>query len=317
MSNITTTLTLSPQVQQSWAHRLLSVRVPNMIHKLPADLYRMPRNGGKTLRMRRYNPLQVAITPLGTSGVTPPPQQLTAVDIDTTMQFYGTYVVLNEQVTLQNQEDVLAECTMRLGVSLRQSEDQLTRDMMQSTASFHNCVNGFNGDTPTEITRADISDTTKTLLGNDAYTVTTTIEGEDRFGTGPIRNSYLALCSTDLTSDIEAVPGFLSHAQYPSQASILPVEWGSIGNLRFMVSSIGAKALNASANGNTVYSVFCLGMEAIACIEQDGYSTSFVYLPPTIAGGPLALNATVGYKFAEAPRITNDQWLLNLRATLS
>ena len=40
----------------------------------------MPRNGGTTLRMRRYNPLNTAMVPLGNTGVTPPAQALTAVD---------------------------------------------------------------------------------------------------------------------------------------------------------------------------------------------------------------------------------------------
>lgn len=48
--------------------------------------------------------------------------------------------------------------------------------------------------------------------------------------------------------------------------------------------------------------MFCAGMEAYACIEQDGYSASFLYRPP-IYDGPLAMNASVGYKFAEVPRI--------------
>ena len=64
----------------------------------------MPRNGGTTLRMRRYNPLATATVPLGNSGITPPPQQLTAVDIDAKLDFYGTYIYLSEQVTLQNQD---------------------------------------------------------------------------------------------------------------------------------------------------------------------------------------------------------------------
>ena len=75
-----------------------------MIHKIPAMLKQMPRNGGNTLRMRRYNPLNTAMVPLGNSGVTPPAQNLTAVDIDAKISFYGTYVTLNEQVTLQNQD---------------------------------------------------------------------------------------------------------------------------------------------------------------------------------------------------------------------
>ena len=75
-----------------------------MIHKIPAMKKNMPRNGGNTLRMRRYNPLNTAMVPLGNTGVTPPAQVLTAVDIDAKISFYGTYVTLNEQVTLQNQD---------------------------------------------------------------------------------------------------------------------------------------------------------------------------------------------------------------------
>jgi len=101
---ITTTTTLPSPVQQSFSYKLLSVPVPNMIHKIPAVLKKMPRNGGNTLRMRRYNPLATALVPLGNTGVTPPAQMLTAVDIDARISFYGTYVILNEQVTLQNQD---------------------------------------------------------------------------------------------------------------------------------------------------------------------------------------------------------------------
>lgn len=315
MAGITTTSILPAPVQQSFSYKLLSVPVPNMIHKIPAMLKVMPRNGGTTLRMRRYNPLNTAMVPLGNSGVTPPPQQLTAIDIDATISFYGTYVQLNEQVTLQNQDPVLNECAARLGVSLRQTEDQLTRDMLASTASFINCVGGVNGDNPTEITRFDIDEVVQSLLSNNAYTIMDNIRGEDRFGTAPVRNAYFALASTDLTTSLDGVNGFIQVNQYPSPMNALQSEWGAVGNLRFLISSIGSVTYQGSANGNNVYNIFCVGMEAYACIEQDGYSASFIYRPP-IYDGPLALNASVGYKFAEVPRITNDLWVINLRCTI-
>lgn len=279
-------------------------------------LKNMPRNGGTTLRMRRYNPLQVAMVPLGNSGVTPPAQNLTAVDIDAKISFYGTYVILNEQVTLQNQDPVLNECAARLGVSLRQTEDQLTRDMLASTAAFINCTGGVNGDNPTELTRSDVDDVVRALLGNNAYTILDNIEGDDKFGTAPVRDAYFALCHTDLTKDMDSVDGFIQKNQYPSPMNALRSEWGAIGNLRFLVSSIGSITASASNLGANVYNIFCVGMEAYACIEQDGYSAQFIYRPP-IYDGPLALNASVGYKFAEVPRILNDLWVLNLRCTLS
>jgi len=105
-------------VQQSFSYKLLSVPTPSMIHKLPAVHKTMPRNGGTTLRMRRYNPLDTAMVPLGNSGITPPAQTLTAVDIDAKIQFYGTYLAINEQVTLTSQDPILNEAAARLGVSL-------------------------------------------------------------------------------------------------------------------------------------------------------------------------------------------------------
>ena len=98
--------------------------------------------------------------------------------------------------------------------------------------------------------------------------------------------------------------------------STLRPEWGSVSNLRFLLSSIGSVTPSLSLLGNNIFNIFCVGMEAYAVIEQDGYSAQFIYRPP-IYDGPLALNASVGYKFAQTPRITNDAWVLNLACSLS
>ena len=81
------------------------------------------------------------------------------------------------------------------------------------------------------------------------------------------------------------------------------------------MSSIGSTLVAGSMLDADVFNIFCTGLEAYACIEQDGYSSQFIYRPP-IYDSPLALNASVGYKFAEVPRITNDAWVINLRCTL-
>jgi N4-gp56 family major capsid protein len=216
------------------------------------------------------------MVPLGNTGQTPPPQLLTAVDIDAQISFYGTYVSLNEQVTLQNQDPVLNECAARLGVSLRQTEDQLTRDMLASTAAFINCAGGLNGDNPTNLTADDVAVVVAALLGNNAYTIMDNIEGEDKFGTAPVRDAYFGMCHTDLTQDLQGVAGFIQKNQYPSPMNALRSEWGAVGNVRFLISSIGSITANASMLGNNVYNIFVVGMEAFAKIEQDGYSASFI-----------------------------------------
>ena len=314
---ITTTSVLSAPVQQSFGLKLLSTPTPTLIHKLAASRETMSKNGGTTLRRRRYNALDTALVPLGNTGEHPPAQIPTAVDIDAKVSFYGTHIEVNEQVTLQNQDPVLNALTTRLGVSLRQTEDELTRNMLAATAGFVNCVSGVNGDNPSELTGNDVAEVIKTLVGADAKTISQNIEGENKFGTAPVQDSFFALCSTDMIKDLRSIAGFIAKAQYPSQQSVLPSEWGTIENLRFFVSSIGSKVAASSNVGATVYNIFCLGVEAYMCVEQDGYSSQFIYKSPFQAGGPLNLNATVGYKFAEVPRITNDEWVINLRATLS
>jgi N4-gp56 family major capsid protein len=96
----------------------------------------------------------------------------------------------------------------------RQTEDQLMRDVLASTTSFINCVSGFNADNPTEITRTDIDLVVRTLRGNNAYSFLSGVEGENKFGTAPVRDAYFALGHTDLIGQVDACSGFISKWSY-------------------------------------------------------------------------------------------------------
>lgn len=313
---ITTTSTLPAPVQQSFNMKLLATPVPDLIHKIPAMLLRMPRNGGRVLRSRRYNALPTATVPLGNSGIYPAPVQLSAVDIDAQMSFYGQYIEMNEQVTLQAQDAPLNEAALRLGVSMRQTEDELTRDMLLATASFINCAGGNNGDNPTQLSRGDIDIATKALRNANGRYINDYSEGENKIATNPVRDAYLGLASTNLIGQFDQVVGWVSKWNYPLVSKSYTAEEGAIANVRILLSSIGSVSANASQAGADVYNMFICAQEAFAGVEQDGYSNQFIYRPP-IYNGPLALNAEVGYKFADAPHITNDAWVLNLRMTLA
>lgn len=77
---------------------------------------------------------------------------------------------------------VLNEYTKRLGTGMRQTEDELCRNVLQATAGFINAVGGVNGDNPTELSRADINAVIRALMNADAYTISDMIGGEDKFG---------------------------------------------------------------------------------------------------------------------------------------
>lgn len=199
----------------------------------------------------------------------------------------------------------------------RETEDQLIRDMLEATASVVNCTGGTNGDNPTEIVRSDVDGVVATLQNNNAEFITERIEGEDRFGTGPVRDCYLALGSTNLIGQLENVNGFIAKAQYPNDSSTIPSEWGSIGNLRFFLSSRGSMTGSASMLGADVYNIFVVGEESYCSIDLDGASAQFIYHPAGWGDDPCELRQTSGFRFAMATRVTNDAWVINLRTTLA
>jgi N4-gp56 family major capsid protein len=228
-----------------------------------------------------------------------------------------SYVLITDQVSLINEDPVLNETASLLAQSLRETEDELTRNMLAGTAAFINCTGGVNGDNPTEITRSDIDGVIRSLVTNNARRISDAIEGQDKFATGPIRQAYWGMVNSTVIPDLEQVQGFMSVAQYPSQMSIMSAEWGSVSNVRFLVSSVGSVTPNASALGANVLNCFITGQESYACIDLDGASAQFIYRPLGYGDDPLLLRQSAGFKFAQAERILNDAWIINLRMTLS
>jgi len=212
---------------------------------------------------------------------------------------------------------VLNETASLLAQSLRETDDELTRNNLEATAAFINCVNGVNGDSPTELTRADIDAVIFSLINNSARMISDNIEGEDKFGTAPVRESYWAMCNSTVLPNLERVDGFINTAQYPAQMNVLHAEWGSVGNTRWLYSPIGSVTNNASVLGNDIYNCFVTGREAYAVVEQDGASAQFIYQGLGSGNDPLLQRQTAGYKFAQVPRLLNDSWLINLRTTLA
>lgn len=193
---------------------------------------------------------------------------------------------------------------------MRQAEDLILRDYIISAASTLNAGGGSNGDNPTNLGISDFSLVATTLDTNNAYKFMSGIEGMDRFGTGPVRSAYFMLSSTELQSDFDALAGsspggFLSQWNYPTNASALPSEYGSVNNIRILTSSEAPVARAVSALGNDVYYNAVVGKQAVTHINQDGFSMNLIYRDPYYSG-MLAQNATLAVKFAQAQAITQD-----------
>lgn len=199
---------------------------------------------------------------------------------------------------------------------MRQAEDLILRDYIISAASEINASGGSNSDNPTNIGVSDFSLVATTLDTNNAYKFMDGIEGENKFGTGPVRSAYFMLSSTELQTDFDSLTGsgFLSQWSYPQNSSALPSEYGSVYNIRILTSSEAPVARTASANSQDVYYNTVLGKQAITHINQDGFSMNLIYRDPYYSG-MLAQNATLAVKFAQAQALTQDTAIRNLLCT--
>lgn len=314
--SITTTGNLGPMILQSLAPAMLYVPTPSMNYITVCDKVSMPTNGGTTCRFMRPRALTPPTAQLGNAGIDPPAQVPQRDIIDAQMAFFGTGCIVNEQVILQDQEGVLAWVSERLAVAMRQAEDLILRDYIVSAASQINAGGGANNDNPANLGVSDFSLVAATLDTNNAYKFMSGMEGEDKYGTGPIRSAYFMLSSTELQPDFDGLSGagFLSQWNYPSNSSALPSEYGSVMNIRILTSSEAPVSRNSSANSADVYYNTVVGKQAVTHINQDGYSMKLIYRDPYYSG-MLAQNATLAVKFCQAQALTQDTAIRNLLAT--
>lgn len=314
-TGITNINNMAPELPLQFSEDLLSTPMFNLIHSFGADLHYAEAHIGRTTRMSRYERLSTDGGQLDGSGIDPSPEVVVRTDIDADMEIYAKTVVINEQVTLYENDKVLTKFTALLGQWLREKEDLLMRDLLSSSVSYLNAVGGTNGQQPSEISRNDVNNIERILLGNDARTMLEGIDAELKFATSPTRDAFIALASTDITPDLQNVQGVILKAAYPEQEGLRPEEYCSISRFRFFVASKAAKIPGISQpSGRTVYTIPMYGLEAFAKIDQNNYSAIIGYRPPFVVSS-VAQNSQLYAKFAIARAISNQNWITGLNVT--
>ena len=307
--------TMPPQIQQRYNQKLLSTPERNLIHNLFAVPVELPDNQGFIDRQSRYDRLDLFPVPLDDAQTNPPSQQLNRVDVDCRVRVYATYIVLTRQVTITNEDPVLNSAAARLGQAMRETQDVVQRDNLESSASVINCVGGTNGDLPTEMSVSDVDDVVTVLQGNSAEYITNMIEAENKFSTSAIGDSYGCMLTSRMIPVLNAIAGFTRKQFYPNQQQTLSSEWGGVNNIRFFISEQGSVTPNASLAGADVANCFVAAKESYKVVWQAGGKAKFIYLPPGYNNDPCMLRHTAGCSFYQGQCITNDLWIQNLRST--
>ena len=310
---VTTTSQVDPGIQIYYDRVLLKRALPFLHYNKFGQLKSISKKSGDTIKFRRYNSLTVNPTPVA-EGVTPSLQQLNKTDILAQVSWYMNGVAITDVIDLTVEDPVLTEATEILGENMGQVIDMVTRDILCATASYTNASGGSNGQTPTEMTRSDIDAVVKTLVWNNAKPITEVQKASTGIGTAPIRAAYMSIIHTDLIDDLEKVSGFKSVAEYP-KGDGMEGEWGAVGNVRFLVSSVAHK----SADATPKYYCLVIGKDAYGITDIKG-GTAKTIIHGFGSGGvadPFNRLATAAWKTQYVARILNDNFIQNLRVTHS
>lgn len=147
--------------------------------------------------------------------------------------------------------------------------------------------------------------------------MTNMIGAENKFGTAPVGDAFFGLGHVDLLSSLRNVAGFIEKYQYPRDSGVSSAEFGSVSNIRFLLSSRGSVTTNASLLGADIYNLFIFAQQSYGIVRQSTETAQFIFKGPGEGGNdPINLRQTAGWRMKQVPRILNDAWVFNHRVTL-
>ena len=236
---LTTTTEIAGPVNVKFQVNLLrnaKALAPYFLGTTPAEI--SEHSGTFTAKWRRIENLSPVTTPLAelAGSVAFPTRtgiQPTVTDITATVEKFGNFIFLNEEVDVLNFHGQGAKLTELLGMNAGQSLTRLQRNIAEDnltailagTATVATDLNGASG-AAEDINLNNIALTTNALSRQDAFKFLPQTTGDRNIGTAPIRNSYWGICHVDTTETLRTLTGFQSVETYANQTQTAQGEIG-------------------------------------------------------------------------------------------
>lgn len=317
---------ISPRTQVYAEAKMLAHAEPVLILNKLGQTKPIPRNKTQTIKFRRPKPFAPATTPL-TEGVTPDSQKMVYEDVTATLGQYGSWSEITDVIQDTHEDQVLSDLVLISGEQAAETTELLAWGAISGGTNVIFANGTSSNDVNTKLSINHVRAAVRKLQRNRAKKKTSILDGSIKYGTKPIEAAYIAVCHTDLEADIRSLPGFTPVAEYGSRQPIVPQEFGTVENVRFITSPLFTPEINkgGTPTGNNVLST--AGSKAdvykIAVFGQDAYATcplkgkdaaQILVRNPGKAeqGDPLGQKGSVAWKTWWAGKILNDAWLVRL-----
>ena len=294
--------------------RLLIKRAqPVLAHSLFGQKKSVAMRKGMTINFQRFENLKDATTPL-TVATPPTGNDLVSTVITSKINEYGDFVTVSDIADMTAVSDVMTAAVETIGYQMGKTLDSLTRNALLFDYTYDSTKNTIKRETKDVVVlgKIDFESTTLKLMQNNAPFISEMVTASSGEGTVPLRAAYWGVISVDLIPMLESTAGFVPVSKYAKQSDVQNGEWGSTGNIRWIVTTNSTqyevKKDNASCN---VYPVIVFGKDAYGVVDLDGAAAKTIIKPLGSAGtaDPLNQKATVGWKAFHSVAILNEDYM--------
>ena len=314
--------TLSGELKTFYDTELLENARVELFYAQFAKKQPLPGGKGKTIEWRKWNTFARA-TQL-TEGVIPTGQKFGMSSKTGSINQYGTYASVSDQLELHAYDDVILGATEEMGASAAETQEVLIRDALLVNTNVLYCDNitadGTYKSTPTSCDTMGASTTNGfAYLTPDMVAKSVTKMKKDRVPT--INGKYVMVIHPSVAYDLRNSKEWTDVHKYASVAEIFNGEIGELHGMRF-VEDVFAPVLGGSyytnKDGGVTYACYAFGKDAFGIIDPEGGALQMIVHDKSEIGGPLNQFSTIGYKFeTNGATILYPERVLRVMATSS
>ena len=258
----------------------------------------LPANHGKTVQWRKWNTFARAAQLQ--EGVIPTGQKFGVSTKTGSINQYGTYAAVSDQLELRAYDDVILGATEEMGASAAETQETLIRDALLVNTNVMYCDNitlatGAVAGTPTSCITMEASATAMSLLTPDMVARAVTKLKKDRVPT--INGKYYAVIHPSVAYDLRRSKEWIEAHKYAAPEQLFNGEIGELHGCRFIENVFAPVLAGDYVNkaSTVTYATYFFGKDSFGIIDPEG-GAEMIVKPKEVSGGPLNQFSTVGYK---------------------
>ena len=292
---------LAGELKTFYDTELLENARVEMFYEQFAKKQSLPAGKGKSVEWRKWNTFAKASQLQ--EGVIPTGQKFGMTVKTGSINQYGTYASVSDQLELHAYDDVILGATEEMGASAAETQETLIRDALLVNTNVLYCDNitlatGAVAGTPTSCATMEASATVMSLLTPDMVSRAVTKMKKDRVPT--INGKYYAVIHPSVAYDLRKSDGWIEAHKYASPDQLFNGEIGELHGCRFIENVfapiLGGEDYKNKANTVT-YATYFFGKDAFGIIDPEGGALEMIVKDKSQIGGPLNQFSTIGYKF--------------------